>query len=71
MDRMTRHELVTDASETEAYLYLKGHPRRGQDSADSVAETLILEDLIPGYRGPDINLDFDSDGVLIGLEIIG
>lgn len=72
MDRMTRHELVVDSAAGAAYLYLIGHPRRGSpENAGCVANTVVLEDLVPGYQGPDINLDFDKDGILIGLEIIG
>jgi uncharacterized protein YuzE len=71
MDRMKRLELVVDPTVNAAYLYLKQHPNRGPDSAGCVANTVVLEDLIPGYQGPDINLDFDKNGVLIGLEIIG
>ncbi|RYG57595.1 MAG: DUF2283 domain-containing protein [Alphaproteobacteria bacterium] len=26
---------------------------------------------MPSYQGPDINLDFDKNGILIGLEITG
>ena len=63
-------ELVVDASVDAAYLYLKGAPR-DERRVGSVANTIILEDLIPGYLGPDIHLDFDKNGVLIGLEILG
>jgi uncharacterized protein YuzE len=71
MDRMKHLKLVTDLSADAAYLYLKQHPDLGRDRAGCVANTVVLEDLIPGYQGPDINLDFDRNGVLIGLEIIG
>jgi len=64
-------ELVVDTSVDAAYLYLKGAPRDREDRVGSVANTIVLEDLIPGYLGPDINLDFDKNGVLIGLEILG
>ena len=71
MKRMKRLELVVDDTVNAAYLYLKQHPERGPDSDGCVADTVILEDLLPNYRGPDISLDFDREGVLIGLEIIG
>ncbi len=71
MDRINRLELIVDPTVNAAYLYLKEHPLRGPESAGCVANTVALEDLLPGYRGPDINLDFNKDGVLIGLEIIG
>jgi uncharacterized protein YuzE len=71
MDRLGRLELVCDAWAQAAYLYLKEHPPRGDQSAGCVAQTLVLEDLVPGYKGPDIHLDFDKDGVLIGMEILG
>lgn len=62
-------QLVVD--EGASYLYLKDHPRSGPESVGCVANTIVLEDMVPGYRGPDIHLDFDKDGVLIGLEILG
>jgi uncharacterized protein YuzE len=71
MVRMKRLELVGDGTAGVAYLYLKQHPKRGPGSAGCVANTVVLEDLIPSYQGPDIHLDFDKNGVLIGLEIVG
>ena len=34
------------------------------------SKSLRLHDLIGAYEGPDINIDFDEDGVLVGIEII-
>jgi hypothetical protein len=49
-----------------AYLYLPGHPGRG---APRVAKQARLSDLLT-YKGPDLNLDFDGAGHLVGLEIL-
>ena len=51
-----------------AYLQLSRHPGKGSPGA--VKETVWLHALIPDYKGPAIYLDFDSDKVLIGIEII-
>ena len=71
MKRANRLELAVDNTAGAAYLYLPDHPARGADSAGCVANTVCLEDLVPGYQGPDIYLDFDKNGVLIGMEILG
>jgi hypothetical protein len=51
---------------TTAYLRLPTHPGvlRG-------ARTVPLVDLMGAYKGPYVVLDFDSEGVLVGIEIIG
>jgi hypothetical protein len=49
-----------------AYVALPGHrPQSG-----IVAETVELDDLIAGYKGPRVRLDFNADRVLIGIEIL-
>ena len=35
-----------------------------------VKKQVELDDLIPDYKGPEIRLDFDKDGLLIGIEIL-
>jgi uncharacterized protein YuzE len=35
-----------------------------------VAKNLRLNDLVQGYCGPDVVLDFDSKGQLLGIEIL-
>ncbi len=51
-----------------AYLILKSHP--GEGIFDAVSKQISLAELIENYRGPDVNLDFDNSGVLIGVEVI-
>jgi hypothetical protein len=49
-----------------AYLYLPGHPGRG---APGLAKQVRLSSLLT-YKGPDLSLDFDGDGQLVGVEIL-
>lgn len=57
-----------DHDEITAYLTLPQHPGRG--TYGCVKKTIRLYDLIADYKGPDIFLDFDAEGVLIGIEIL-
>jgi hypothetical protein len=58
-------ELSDDAHEV-AYLKLPTYPV-GQLRT---AKSLRLCDIVGRYEGPDVNLDFDQDGVLVGIEIL-
>ncbi|WP_411885854.1 DUF2283 domain-containing protein [Polaromonas sp. YR568] len=58
---------VSSDDEDVAYLSLPNHPGRG--SAGVVAKQVRLLDLLQ-YVGPDIYLDLDEDGRLIGFEIL-
>ncbi|MCG8673139.1 MAG: DUF2283 domain-containing protein [Pseudomonadales bacterium] len=51
-----------------AYLILPKHP--GEGSKSVVKEQKDLRTLIENYKGPDVYLDFDQNGILIGIEII-
>jgi uncharacterized protein YuzE len=51
-----------------AYLQLPDHP--GEGKYNIVGNQIRLVEIIEGYQGPDINLDFDKDGKLIGIEIL-
>lgn len=51
-----------------AYVSLPEHPGRGQGGI--VKKVVQLYEVIDGYKGAQINLDFDKDGVLIGIEIL-
>ena len=56
---------VTDDKEA-AYLYL---PDLKKDNK-KMSKTLRLIELLPGYKGADVNFDFDEDGVLVGIEVL-
>ena len=51
-----------------AYVSLPRHPGRGQPGV--VSKVLRLHEIIQGYQGAAVNLDFDKDGILIGIEIL-
>jgi hypothetical protein len=51
------------------YLYLAGHP--GPGSPGCAVRQLRLDQAIGDYKGPPVYLDFDHDGQLIGIEIVG
>ncbi len=51
-----------------AYVELPGHP--GTNAVGCVARTVGLDEYVEGYNGPQINLDFDARGELIGIEIL-
>jgi uncharacterized protein YuzE len=58
---------ISEDDEDVAYLILPGHPGRG--TTGSVVKQTRLLNLLE-YTGPDIHLDFDNDGNLIGIEIL-
>ena len=31
---------------------------------------LRIEELVPNYRGPMVNFDFDINGLLVGIEVV-
>lgn len=51
------------------YLYLEKHPRTLVSGA--VKKSISLKDLIEGYKGIPVYLDFDENDELIGIEIVG
>ena len=51
-----------------AYIALPGYPE--QPKGGVVSRTICLDDLIDSFKGPRIHLDFDQEGVLIGIEIL-
>ena len=67
MDLKTIRVKMTRSKKT-AYIALPGHPRGLV--CGCVAKTLRLGNIIKQYNGPDVNLDFDSAGKLIGIEIL-
>lgn len=51
------------------YVYLPKHPKELVHGI--VKETIPLDRLIDNYNSIPIYLDFDKDGELIGIEILG
>jgi uncharacterized protein YuzE len=64
---MNQVELIRDTQANMSYLTLPGHPGRG--TSGCVADSVPIDQLIPGYTGVDLILDFDRHGCLIGIEI--
>lgn len=54
------------------YVYLQEHSKlkSGEIKAGETSKQLRLLNLIPDYKGPDIFLDFNNEGILIGLEFL-
>ena len=50
-----------------AYLRLPSHPGT---IPCKMSKSVRLRDLIGSYEGPDVVLDFDLRGVLVGIEIL-
>ncbi len=51
------------------YVALKSHLGRGKQHLGSFQKG--LHELIDNYQGPEIYLDFNSEGRLYGIEILG
>lgn len=50
-----------------AYLRLPTH----QGDMAKVSRSVRVEDVLGKYEGPDVVLDFDASGVLVGIEVVG
>jgi hypothetical protein len=63
-----RFELrVSEDDADVAYLRLPSHPGT---TPCKMSKSVRLCDLIGNYEGPDVVLDFDLRGVLVGIEIL-
>jgi uncharacterized protein YuzE len=51
---------------TVGYLYLSKHP----GTAGCVKGMIHVREFIPNYVGPDIHLDLDASGEVIGIEVL-
>ncbi|AOR63362.1 DUF2283 domain-containing protein [Pectobacterium wasabiae] len=51
-----------------AYLVLPNHPGKGK--AGVAVKHIALRTIIENYQGPEIYLDFDSNGNMIGMEFL-
>jgi hypothetical protein len=49
-----------------AYLRLPTHP----GVTCKMSKSVRLVELLGSYKGPDVVLDFDQSGVLVGIEIL-
>ena len=63
--KQIRVKLVGSDAHT-AYISLPGHTHE----PGICYKTVRLEDLVSGYIGPMVNLDFRKDGRLIGFEVV-
>lgn len=57
---------VSDDDQDVAYLRLPTHP----GDPCKLSKSVRLVDLIGRYKGPDVVLDFDQEGVLVGIELL-
>jgi hypothetical protein len=63
-----RIELEVSADDEDvAYVRLPAHPG---PVPGTVKKTMRLREMLPDYGDPDLNLDFDANNVLIGIEIL-
>jgi hypothetical protein len=60
---------VSKDDELVAYLYLPKHPKK--TTFGIVKKSISIFEVVENYKGIPINLDFDEDNELIGIEIVG
>jgi hypothetical protein len=58
---------VSDDDGDVAYLRLPSYPEEGPWK---MSKSIRLREIMGDYKGPDIVLDFDPRGVLVGIEIL-
>ncbi len=58
-----------ESKDTAMYVAFKSHLGKGQPHTGGHQKA--LHGLIVNYQGPEIYLDIDSEGRLIGIEILG
>lgn len=65
--KLGRFELrVSEDDQDVAYLRLPSHP----GETCKMSKSIRLVELLGAYEGPDVVLDFDQDGVLVGIELL-
>lgn len=63
-----RFELRVSEDDTDvAYLRLPSHPGT---SPCKMSKSIRLSDIMGSYEGPDVVLDFDLRGILVGIEVL-
>lgn len=60
---------ISEGDENVGYVYLPKHPKILISGI--VKKTIWLSDILKDYKGIPIYLDFDEEGELIGIEIVG
>lgn len=60
---------LSDEDQEVGYLFLPKHPRNS--ASGIVKKTIAMSDLLKEYKGVPIYFDFDQEGELIGIEIVG
>lgn len=67
---MTKNRLRLDVSKDGdvAYLFLPAHPSKGKGKI--VDKQISLRSVINNYKGPEIYLDFNQEGEIIGIELL-
>ncbi|MDR6370411.1 transcriptional regulator of nitric oxide reductase [Chryseobacterium bernardetii] len=58
---------ISEDDESVGYVYL---PNELDEEKKKVKKTIDLSDVID-YKGVTIYLDFNEDGILLGIEIVG
>jgi uncharacterized protein DUF2283 len=65
--KLGRFELrISEDDQDVAYLRLPSHP----GETCKMSKSIRLAELMGSYTGPDVVLDFDQDGVLVGIELL-
>jgi len=59
---------VSEDDDDVAYVRLPTHSRR---EGQHITKSVRLFDVMGKIDGPDVILDFDENGTLIGIEIVG
>lgn len=67
---MTKNILSLDVNKDGdvAYLFLPTHPGKGKSKI--VDKQISLRSIINNYKGPEIYLDFNQKGEIIGIELL-
>ena len=58
---------ISEDDEDVAYVRLPSHP--GTETC-KMSKSIRLVDVLGKYEGPDVVLDFDETGILVGIELL-
>jgi uncharacterized protein YuzE len=67
VNMMTNIKLEVNEDGDMAYLYLPKHPVKGTTGV--VTKQIPLSSIVADYQGPEVFLDFDNNGAMIGFEL--